>query len=60
MRDEPERPIGPDQAFGNAPPAANAPPIPSARDLQDNASQGELDLEPGSDADQAAEVPHVG
>jgi hypothetical protein len=34
--------------------------ILSARDLQENASEGELDVEPGSDADQAAEVPHVG
>lgn len=34
---------------------------PSARDLQENPSQGQpLDAEPGSDADHAAEVPHVG
>lgn len=30
----------------------------SARDLQEN--EGEIDAEPGSDADQANEVPHVG
>ena len=32
----------------------------SARDLQANASQDELEAAPGSDADQANEVPHVG
>ena len=32
----------------------------SARDLQTNASQDELETEPGSDADQANEVAHVG
>ena len=33
----------------------------SARDLQDNAAQGgAVQARPGSDADQAAEVPHVG
>jgi hypothetical protein len=32
----------------------------TGRELQENASQGPLEVEPGSDADQAAEVPHVG
>ena len=32
----------------------------SARDLQDNKGQDDLQSEPGSDADQANEVPHVG
>jgi hypothetical protein len=32
----------------------------TGRELQENPSQGPLDVEPGSDADQAAEVPHVG
>lgn len=39
------------------PESADAEP-PSARDLQEN--DGPLEVEPGSDADQAAEVPHVG
>ncbi len=42
------------------PPEAPAPRPNSARDLQENASQGPLDAPPGSDADHAAEVPHVG
>jgi hypothetical protein len=32
----------------------------SARDLQANSGQDELETTPGSDADQANEVPHVG
>jgi len=41
--------------------AEGPPPSLSARDLQENSAQGEpLEAEPGSDADQANEVPHVG
>ena len=40
---------------------AARPPKPlSARDLQEQASEEPLEVEPGSDADQANEVPHVG
>ena len=47
---KPDRAAGADEKEG-----------PSGRDLQDNPSQGEpLDADPGSDADHAAEVPHVG
>lgn len=35
-------------------------PVLSARDLQEQSSDGPLEVEPGSDADQAAEAPHVG
>ena len=37
-----------------------APKPLSGRDLQENASEGRLETPPGSDADQAAESPHVG
>jgi len=37
---------------------SGAPRSLSARDLQEN--EGRIDAEPGSDADQANEVPHVG
>lgn len=60
MRDEPTRAAAAEPASDDATPAAGETPPPTARDLQENASQGELDVEPGSDADQAAEVPHVG
>ena len=46
-------PEGNDRAEGQRPEL-------SARDLQTNASQDELEADPGSDADQANEVPHVG
>ncbi|HEX8568723.1 MAG TPA: hypothetical protein VF699_02205 [Caulobacteraceae bacterium] len=44
---------------GNDRPEGQRPDL-SARDLQANAGQDELDTRPGSDADQANEVPHVG
>ena len=44
---------------GNDRPEGQRPDL-SARDLQVNAGQDELDTRPGSDADQANEVPHVG
>ena len=50
----------PEKPDGQAPPPKATPDELSGRDLQENASQGELDVEPGSDADQAAEAPHVG
>ena len=40
--------------------AEGARPDLSARDLQSNPGQDELNTRPGSDADQANEVPHVG
>ena len=45
-----------------APDADRPAPDPdlTSRDLQDNSSQGPLETPPGSDADHAAEVPHVG
>ena len=48
------------KAEGKERPEGTRPDL-SGRDLQENRSQGEpLEAEPGSDADQAAEVPHVG
>ena len=44
---------------GRDPPSGENPTL-SARDLQDNASQGRQEAAPGSDVDQANEVPHVG
>ena len=46
-------PEGNDRAEGERPDL-------SARDLQANAGQDELNARPGSDADQANQVPHVG
>ena len=60
MRDVPTRAGAAEPASDEATPVTGETPPPTARDLQENASQGELDVEPGSDADQAAEVPHVG
>jgi hypothetical protein len=45
---------------GAPPETAADPGSMTGRELQENASQGPLEVEPGSDADQAAEVPHVG
>ena len=56
----------PDRSMSNAPSpegndrAEGPRPDLSARDLQSNAGQDALQTRPGSDADQAAEVPHVG
>lgn len=44
---------------GNDRPEGPRPDL-SARDLQSNAGQDELNAEPGSDADQANQSPHVG
>jgi len=44
---------------GNDRPEGAGPDL-SARDLQSNAGQDELQTRPGSDGDQANEVPHVG
>jgi hypothetical protein len=44
---------------GNDAPEGPRPDL-SARDLQDNAGQDDLISDPGSDADQANQVPHVG
>jgi hypothetical protein len=52
--------------MSDQPPADTEPPEQpvqrpaSARDLQENAGEGRIDTPPGSDADHAAEVPHVG
>ena len=58
---EPERSMhsySPDPE-GNDTPEGPRPDL-SARDLQTNASQDELNTPPGSDADHASHVPHVG
>ena len=44
---------------GNDRPQGERPDL-SARDLQANQGQDELNASPGSDADQANEAPHVG
>ena len=44
---------------GNDRPEGDRPDL-SARDLQTNQGQDELNTTPGSDADQANQVPHVG
>ena len=45
---------------GPEPDTKTDPGSMTSRELQENPSQGPLEVEPGSDADQAAEVPHVG
>lgn len=59
-RSQPERPVGAASSPEDRDRPAGENRALSARDLQENASEGDLDVEPGSDADQAAEVPHVG
>ena len=50
--------LPPDQAAPKD--GAPDPESLTSRELQDNPSQGPLETTPGSDADHAAEVPHVG
>jgi hypothetical protein len=62
MTDTPDRTADTDApaSDGDSRPQNKRPGL-SARDLQENASQGQpLEAAPGSDADQANEVPHVG
>lgn len=49
----------PETSDGSAPKAPD-PASMTGRELQENPSQGPIDTPPGSDADHAAEVPHVG